>query len=281
MPSLNLSDLTLHYLDVNAGAPRTVLLLHGLGVTGASWRLQIPALAAAGYRVLAPDLRGFGRSSYPGRTGIGDMAHDAADLVRAQADGPVDVVGISMGGTVALHLAVDHPDVVDRLVLVNTAARLRPRHPAGWLLYALRYAALYAMGFSAQAQLVARRTFPQPHQTEMRRVLVEQIMQANPYAYRASLRALGFFDIHPRLGEIGAPTLVVSSERDSAIPLHHQQPLADGIPGARHVVIPEAGHGVIAERADVFNSVLVDFLSADDDDSRDQELVDWCAGSDQ
>jgi 3-oxoadipate enol-lactonase len=261
MPRHTLSDLTLHYLDVNAGAQRTVLLLHGLGVTGSSWRLQIPALATEGYRVLAPDLRGFGRSSYPGRTGISDMAQDVAELVRAQANGPVDVVGISMGGTVALQLAVDHGDVIDRLVLVNTTSRLRPSHPAGWVLYALRYVALYAMGFTAQAHLVARRTFPQPHQAELRRVLVEQIMQANPYAYRASLRALGFFDIHPRLGEIGAPTLVISSERDSAIPLQHQRPLVEGIPGARHVVIPDAGHGVIAERADVFNRVLVDFLS--------------------
>jgi pimeloyl-ACP methyl ester carboxylesterase len=260
MPSHTLPDLTLHYLDVNAGAPRTVLLLHGLGVTGGSWRLQIPALAAVGYRVLAPDLRGFGRSSYPGRTGIADMAQDAAELIRAQGNGPVDVVGISMGGTVALRLAVDHADVVDRLVLVNTTARLRPHNPAGWLMYALRYAALYAMGFTAQANLVARRTFPHPHQAELRRVLVEQIMQANPYAYRASLRALGFFDIHPRLREIQAPTLVVSSARDSAIPLRHQQPLADGIAQARHVIIPDAGHGVIAEHADVFNRVLLDFL---------------------
>jgi 3-oxoadipate enol-lactonase len=260
MPSLALPNFTLHYLDVNTGAPRTVLLLHGLGVTGASWRLQIPALVAVGYRVLAPDLRGFGRSSYADRTGIADMARDAAELIRAQGTGPVDVVGISMGGTVALRLAVDHDDVVDRLVLVNTAARLRPRHPAGWLMYALRYGALYAMGFTAQAHLVARRTFPRPDQHELRRLLVEQIMQANPYAYRAALRDLGFFDIHPRLGEIQVPTLVISSERDSAIPLGTQRPLAEGIARAQHVVIPDAGHGVIAECADVFNRILVDFL---------------------
>jgi pimeloyl-ACP methyl ester carboxylesterase len=261
MPILQLADdLTVHYLDINPDGPRTALLLHGLGVTGRSWQFQIPALAAAGYRVLAPDFRGFGQSSYPGQTSIAEMARDAAVLLQALAGGPADVVGISMGGTVALRLALDYPDIVSRLVLVNTAARLRPSYRAGWILYALRYAVLYALGPIGQARLVARRTFPHPHQETMRQFLFEQIVQSNQYAYRASLRALGRFDISPRLAEIAAPTLVVSGEHDSAIPLHIQRPLADGIAGARHVVIPETGHGVIAERPDEFNRVLLEFL---------------------
>src|SRR5262245_8113582 len=109
MPLLALSPkLTLHYLDVNPVGRRTVLLLHGLGATSRSWRPQIIALAGAGYRILAPDLRGFGQSTYPGRTSLAEMAQDVAELLRAVAPEPVGVVGISMGGAVALHLALDH-----------------------------------------------------------------------------------------------------------------------------------------------------------------------------
>ena len=75
MPTLPLSAvLTLHYLDINPHGSPTVLLLHGLGATGGSWELQVPALVRSGFRVLAPDLRGFGQSTYPGQTGIAEMA---------------------------------------------------------------------------------------------------------------------------------------------------------------------------------------------------------------
>ena len=261
MPSLTLSpDLTLNYLDINPRGTQTVLLLHGLGATGGSWELQIPSLVESGYRVLAPDLRGFGQSSYPGQTGIDEMARDAAALLAAVADGPVDVVGISMGGAVALHLALDHAAAVRALVLVNTGACFRPRYLVGWLAHALRYAVLYMLTSQAQARLVARRTFPQPHQEDLRRALAGQILQANQYAYRASLRALACFDVSSRLGEIRLPTLVVSGARDGTIPLAHQRLLAEKIPEARHAVLPEAGHGAIADCPEDFNRVLLDFI---------------------
>ena len=101
---------------------------------------------------------------------------------------------------------------------------------------------------------------PQPHQEELRRTLAEQILQANQYAYRASLRALGCFDVSHRLGEIRVPTLVVSGGRDGTIPLPLQRLLAEKIPGARQAVLAEAGHGAIADCPEAFNQVLLDFI---------------------
>lgn len=265
MPTLTLAaDLTLHYLDANPDATRTILLLHGLGANGNSWLPQVPALVAAGYRVLAPDLRGFGQSSYPGRSGIDAMAHDAAALVRAVVDGPVDVAGLSMGGTVALQMALDHGALVRRLVLINTCARLRPRHPAGWLFYLTRYLALYALGPRGQARLVARRTFPHAHQEELRGSFAEQIAQANWQGYLAALRALGCFNVFPRLGEVRAPTLVLSGEHDRTIPLAFQQGLVAGIAGARQVILAGAGHGMPADQPDAVNAPFVAFLREDE-----------------
>lgn len=261
MPTLPVTDsVTLHYTDVNPHAERTVLLLHGLGASGLSWQPQVPALAAAGYRVLAPDMRGFGLSSYPGQTGITEMAYDVAQLLQRVAAGPVHVVGLSMGGIVALQLALEHPTLVHRLVLANTSARLRPWRLDGWVFYALRYALIYLLTQRAQARLVARRTFPRPDQEELRQAFAAQILQANPYAYRGALRALAFFNVLDSLAKIQAPALVVTGEHDRTIPPEVQRLLVDGIANARQVVIPGAGHGVSADQPEQFNRVLLDFL---------------------
>jgi pimeloyl-ACP methyl ester carboxylesterase len=261
MPTLTLSPgLTLHYLDINPEAQDAVLLLHGLGADGTSWRLQINALAAEGYRVVAPDLRGFGRSTYPGSISLAAMAADVAVLVRSLGCESIAVAGISMGGTVALHLALDHAAVVRRLVLVNICDRLRPTRLRGWLDYALRYVCLYSMGMRAQAWLVARHTFPHPHQAELRRLLAEQIVQSNRHGYMGALRALGCFNVRPRLSDIRVPTLVVTGSQDSTIPPAAQATLVAGIAGAEQVTIPEGGHGLTVDSPVEFNRTLLAFL---------------------
>jgi 3-oxoadipate enol-lactonase len=252
--------LTLHYLDENPAGRRTVLLLHGLGVNSSSWLPQMEVLVVAGYRVLAPDLRGFGRSTYPGRTSLAEMAQDAAALLRAVASGPVDVAGISMGGAVALHLALDHPSLVRSQVLVNTSGRLRPHHLGGWLSYALRYLALRTIGMYAQARLVCRHTFPYPYQAELRRLLFEQIMQSNRHGYRLSLWEMGCLNLLPRLGQIQAPTLIVTGAEDRTIRPENQRTLVEAIAGAQQVIIPRGGHAVTVEHIEEFNRALLGFL---------------------
>jgi len=263
MPTLALAaNLSLHYQDANPAGSETVLLLHGLGADSTSWQLQVPALVEAGYRVLVPDLRGFGRSSYPGHSTIPDMARDVAGLLQQLEIDAVQTVGLSMGGTVALQLALDHAALVQGLVLVNTTARLRPYRLDGWLSYGVRYIALWGMGYHAQARLVARRTFPQAHQEELRQAFCAQILRAHPPAYRAALRALGCFNVQPRLGEIRVPTLVVTGAHDATIAPALQQLLVDGIHEARQIVVADGGHAVSADQPAAFNRLLVEFLQS-------------------
>lgn len=264
MPTVTLSQgLTLHYLDINPAAAPTVLLLHGLGADSSSWQLQTAALVAAGYRVVTPDLRGFGRSNYPGAGGLAAMAKDVVGLLRALDCGPVHVAGLSMGGTVALHLALDHAALIRSLILINTSDRLRPERWRRWVFYALRYASLYAMTMPAQARLVARHTFPHPHQVELRQLFVEQILRADPRGYMASLRALGFFDVRDRLGAIQVPALVLSGEKDRTITPDEQARMTRRIAGARQVIIRDGGHAVIIDQAEAVNRAMLDFLGAE------------------
>jgi epoxide hydrolase 4 len=96
-----------------------VLLLHGFPELGRSWRHQLPALAAAGYRAVAPDLRGYGATERRGPYDLATLAADAAGLVRASGSGPATVVGHDWGGLVAWSAAARHPDAVQRLAAIN------------------------------------------------------------------------------------------------------------------------------------------------------------------
>jgi 3-oxoadipate enol-lactonase len=264
MPDFTLgAKLKLHYLDVNPQAQQTVLLLHGLGVTGESWGLQIPALVQAGFRVLSPDVRGFGGSTYPGgRTTISDMAAEMAELLNWLGIHQAQVAGISMGGTIALQLALDNPALVVKLVLINTFARLRPAKLNDWFYFATRFFLVHFLGIPAQAKYVAKRIFPRPEQEEFRKIMEAQINQADLQGYRSAMRALAFFNVLPRLHEIQIPTLVITAENDTTVPPVTQNELVKGIHDARQALVPSAGHAVIVDQPEQVNQILIEFFAA-------------------
>lgn len=266
MPEVRLSNgVTIHYEEYNPAGSSAALLLHGLGSAGADWLLQFKPLGEAGYRVLAPDLRGFGESSWPGRTSVPDMARDVVLLLDELGVEAADVVGISMGGTVALQLALERTDRVGRLVLVNTFARLRPQGLSGYLYFPLRMVLMYTLGLETQARLVAKRMFPRPDQAAYRLQLYQRVVRTDPQAYRASMWALARFNVEDRLHEVRVPTLVITGGGDTTVPPAAQRRLAEGIPSARRAMLPDAGHAVIVDSPIEFNRVLLPFLDSKND----------------
>jgi pimeloyl-ACP methyl ester carboxylesterase len=185
-----------------------------------------------------------------------------AGFLESLGASPAVVVGISMGGTVALDLAIRFPEIVRLLVLANTFACLRPDSLSGWGYFLKRYAVFSLRGLPEQAEFVAQRIFPDPGQTELRRLLVEQVTQADPKVYRKAMRALGFFDDRKRLKEIQAKTLVVSGGCDTTLPLKNQRELVEGIPNVRQVIIAKAGHAVTVDQPIEFNAVMLEFIKS-------------------
>lgn len=252
----------LHFVDPNPTGSPAVLLLHGLGADGTSWTLQMPALQEAGFRPLAPDAPGFGGSPYDGHGwNIRRVTAQMADWLGELGTGPAHIVGLSMGGVIAQQLALDFPQLTRKLVLVSTFSVLRPENLDGWFYFFRRAAAILTLGLNAQAQVVARRVFPNPQDQALREMYLDIVARANPHAYRRAMLSLGSFDSRKRLGEIKAPTLVISGTRDSTVTPARQRVLVKGIPAARHVVIPNAGHAVPVDQPEQFNQTLLDFLN--------------------
>ncbi|HEX2978767.1 MAG TPA: alpha/beta hydrolase [Anaerolineaceae bacterium] len=250
------------YLEEPCTGASSVVLLHGLGATSASWQLQTPEIAHWGYRVLVPDLPGFGQSTWGSglRWSIPGVTRRLACFLERVGSGSAIVVGISMGGAIALQLALDHPQLVKQIALVNTFACLRPRRLSEWTYYLRRFALVSFNGLPAQAEFIALRLFPEPKQEELRRALIEEVLQSNLSAYRRAMLALAFFDVSRRLRTIHIPSIVITGSNDTTVPPEVQARLARGISSARRVIIAGAGHAVTADHPREFNAALKDWI---------------------
>ena len=262
MPLVGLGDVTLHYEVAGHADGAPVVLLHGLGSSGADWALQLPALGAR-HRVLVPDLRGHGRSSRPrGRLIVAAMARDVAALLTVLEAPPAHVVGLSFGGCVAQALALDEPARVRSLTLVNTFARPAAAGPRGALRMLARLGLLTCAPMSVVAAHVARGLFPRGDQRELYRAAVASLASNPRRTYLASLRALAGFDVRRRLGELRCPTLVIAGDRDRTVPLASKRLLQSSIPGAELLIVGDSGHATPYDQADQFTTALLAFVES-------------------
>jgi len=251
----------LNYIEVGQRGNPCLLLLHGLGATAESWHFQLTQLPAHGYRLIAPDLPGFGNSPPgDGRWKVVHAVKQVADLMTCIDVKEYFVAGISMGGVVALQLVHRHPERVKGLILINTFASLRPKSLSEWSYFIRRGWRSFLRKPADQARIVAERVFPLREQAVYRDLLVDSIQNADPGVYRQAMIELVRFNYIRRLPNIHAPTLVVSGEKDTTIPLNNQRELARMIPGAEHVVIPDGGHAVIADQPALLNQHVIHFL---------------------
>ena len=263
MPPIRAEPVALHHEACGKPDGPPIVLLHGLGSSSADWRYQRSALGAA-YRVIIPDLRGHGRSPRGfGPLTAETLAADVAALLHALRVPPAHVVGLSLGGCVALALALDHPARVRSLTLVNTFARLPIAGPRGALRGLARLGLLACAPMRVVAAHVARGLFPRPDQRELYLAAVASLA-ANPRrTYLASLRGLASFDVRQRLGDVRCPTLVVAGDRDATVPLASKRLLQQSIPGAELIVVEDSGHLTPCDQPDGFNALLLSFLDVD------------------
>lgn len=247
MSEVTIGKDEIFYLQKGGGKP-SLLFLHGAGGTHRHWGKQIRSIGDA--TLVALDLPGHGRSKGEGRQSVGGYADLVAEFIAAlDVESPI-VVGHSMGGAIALDLALRYGDQVGGLVLVGTGARLRVM-PS--LLEGVRG------GFESTVDLLCRYAYGSLASEEMVRLGREEMLAIGREVLRGDFLACDRFDVMDRLGEVRLPTLVMCGEEDQLTPLKYSQFLVDHIQGARLVTIPEAGHMVMLEKPQETTDAIAEF----------------------
>lgn len=225
-----------------AGRGPAVVLLHGLSGSGQWWRKNIGPLSRR-FTVYAVDLIGFGGSRRQ-RFVLEETAASIArwmDSVQEEGENCFHLVGHSMGGLVAAELAAQHPERIDRLVLVDAAAL-----PFG---HTLARSALH---------LIHAIRWMRP---DFLPVLVKDALRAGPLTLLRAAQAIHQSDASGELAKIAARTLIVWGEHDTLLPPQRGQMLHQALPGSELVVIPRAGHNPMWDEPEAFNRLVLRFLS--------------------
>lgn len=274
----HVNGVRLHYVEQGAGP--LLLLLHGFPDFWYGWRFQIPALAAAGFRVVAPDLRGYGTSDRPRGIApyrVTELVADVVGLVRHFGAERAHVARHDWGGMVAWYLAMLHPEVVERLVIANAphpaAFRRELRTPdqlrRSW------YAAFFQLPWLPEAALrrgdhaalraVFRREPARPEAFTRDDIARYRETFARPGALTAMLnyyRALVRFP-PPRPRTITAPTLLVWGDRDPHLSVRLSTGLERWVPRLRTEHLPDATHWVLTDAPERVNALVASFLHED------------------
>ncbi len=261
MKQIPIGDTTLSVFDDGRGP--VVLFVHGFPLDHTMWIEQLSALAAD-YRVIAPDLRGFGGSApVEGVLSMEQLANDCAALLDVLGiHEPITFAGLSMGGYVAWQFALQHASLLGKLVLCDT--RAAADNPAGVETRLKMAEHVLAHGTDAVAEAMPLKIFGQ-HTLEHRDDRVESIRatirNTRPATIAAAQRGMAARpDVTALLPTIRVPTLVIVGEEDTISPRAEMQAIAESIPGARLQLISQDGHVGPLEQPGQVNRALCEFL---------------------
>lgn len=240
-------------VDGPDGAPPLVLL-HSLGSDRSMWRPQVDALAGP-YRVVRVETRGHGAApSPPGPYTLDELGRDVLDTLDALGLGTVHLCGLSLGGLMALWVAVHHPDRLRSLTVANTAARVGTAD--GWK---QRIDAVQTHGLKRIRDDVLSRFFAPDFQRDHPAAFAEAqqaFVAADEAGYAACCSALADADLSSKVGAIATPTLVVGGALDVATPPGDAHALHEAIAGSQLVVLDGAAHLSNLDRPDAFTQAV-------------------------
>jgi 3-oxoadipate enol-lactonase len=257
MPFFSDEKLSLHYLVRGHGEP--LLLIHGLGSSGADWAFQVAALEKR-FRVIVPDLPGSGHSPPPrGEYTINGFATALWSLLDHLQVSRANIIGFSLGGAVALEMAAQRPASVPRLGLINSLATYRPDDWNKWLETYVTATLVRLVGMRRAAWLLAARLFPEPWQHAMRKHAAAVVGAVPASSYLGMGLALARWAILDRLDGLTSRTLLIAAEHDFT-PLAEKRDLAARLK-ADIVVVRGSRHGTPFDSVEATNASLLALLT--------------------
>lgn len=258
MPLVHINGVDVNYID--SGEGDVIVLLHGLGSSNKDWDLQIPVLSQQ-FRVIAPDFRAHGLSTkVPENQGVEYMTEDVYHLLQSLNIDKADFVGFSMGGAVCFQMALDHPEIVNRLVIVNSGPDFNNPNSSGVDILAERTKVIKEQGFIVLAEKIAEGMFPESHQQDWKEEFKKRVISNDEDAYLKTFAELMKWGIGDEVSKIHHQTLVIASDKDYT-PVDYKKSYTEKMKNAQLVEIQNSRHGVVLDAAEKLNQELLKFLS--------------------
>lgn len=255
------ATVALHFVDTGELATKTLpplVLLHGVGASGEDWECQIPVFAPL-CRVIVPDLRGYGHSPKGDVYSMEAFAADVWVVLDRLGIERFNLVGHSMGGAVALRMAVDRPERIHRLVLADTLPSFVADTLSKEVFYWYRLVMVWLFGPARLAGAVYKKLFPRPEHAALRARLEARSTQQDRKVYLRTIQALKGWTIVDYLHTLKMPTLLLAAA-DDYFPRADTEAFAAALPNAQLQVFDDAHHHLPLEVPERFNTAVLAFL---------------------
>ena len=243
----------LYYQAYQADDPdrKTLILIHGAGGDHLSWPTQLRRLS--GYRVYTPDLPGHGKSRGHGLQRIPAYGEAILKWMRDLQLPKVVLGGHSMGGAIALWMAINHPELLHGLVLMSTGATL----PVN---LSLIEELATQVGFPTAVENIIRWSFSSRIEPALAENMKKQMLKLRPSVLAGDFRACDRFDIKRELDQVQVPTMVMVGDEDKMTPIRFAEELVGGINGSKLEVVKASGHMLAIEQPEVVTKKVRGFI---------------------
>ncbi len=246
-----LTDLYYQAYQAQDSSRKTLILIHGAGGDHLSWPTQLRRLS--GYQVFTLDLPGHGKSRGHGLQRIPAYGETVLEWIRALRLPKVILAGHSMGGAIALWLAINHPELLHGLVLLSTGATL----PVN---LSLIEELATQIGFPTAVDNIMRWSFSSKIEPALVENIKKQMLKIRPSVVAGDFRACDRFDIRTELDRVEMPTKILVGDEDKMTPLRYSEELAGGIKGSELEIVRSSGHMVAIEQPEVVTNKVRGFM---------------------
>lgn len=256
----NTSGTETYLQEVGDARNRAIVLLHGIGADHKMWEPQVHEFADKGYFVLAPDMLGHGKSSKVKTLALADWENQINELLRQKGLSRCILIGVSMGGVIAQSYAVNNPEKVSQLILSDTFGELKTlsekalgfSQVVGFRIYKLLGAKLLAKGMAS--------AYKAPFAKEARAYFSRESMHADFDQLILARKAINKIDVIRKIDGNRIPTLVMVGDQFGSSFVKINQKIAEGIQGAKFVVLKESMDPSNLVNPVAFNREVLTFL---------------------
>ncbi|MBT3322949.1 MAG: alpha/beta hydrolase [Anaerolineae bacterium] len=257
MPKIQTNNINTYY-EIS-GKGETLVFIHGLGSSAEDWHFQTNFFSK-NFQAIAYDVRGHGQSEKAKPPySVALFTKDLKALLDKLGIEKAHIIGLSMGGWIAFQFALDYPNAIVSLTIVNSWADMRLKTFQNKLNFFQRSVLFRLLSMRKIGEVIGARMFIKAEQKELLEGFVDKWAKNHKPSYMASFKAAKGWTVEKRLGEITCPVLVIAADEDYS-PVSAKEAYVKKMPNARLAVIEDSRHATPVEKPDEFNEVLLDFL---------------------